>query len=290
MEYQLLDCGDLYKVERFGDYTIVRPEPQAIWSLQKPLIEWKHEADAYYERKTSEVSSNKEDSGTWHYNKSMPNHWTINIGQYGDKNIRVKLAYTSFKHLGIFPEQKDNWDFIYQYSREHHLEGNLLNLFAYTGVASLVAQAAGYQVTHVDAVKPVINWANENRQLSHLESNIAWVVEDAMKYIQRELSRGKSYRAIILDPPAYGRGPNGEKWILEREIYEMLSLCQKLLLPSNSLLILNLYAQNMTPMLLENLLKEVGIWTEYSQIFEQYIPYREDRKLPLGLCARIIRK
>ncbi len=288
MDYELLDCGDFYKIERFGKYVIARPEPQALWSLHQPIESWKKDVDAYYDRKKSDVVSNKEESGNWIYNSKLPNNWIIDIGTYANKEIKAKLAFTAFKHVGIFPEQKDNWNFIEKYVSETKINGPLLNLFAYTGIASLVAAAAGLKVVHVDAVKQVINWSNENRDLSKIEPTISWIVEDAMKYLNRELTREKQYSAIILDPPAYGRGPNGEKWVLEKELFELLSLCKRLLAPSNSFLIINLYSLNITPMLLENILREANLWTEESYTLEQFIPYGKDKKLPLGICARCI--
>lgn len=288
MEYELLDCGDFYKIEKFGQYILARPEPQALWSMHTPLEKWKEKVDAFYERKKEDVKSNKEDSGNWILNSKIPNNWEISLGKFGDTTIQVKLAMTTFKHVGLFPEQLDNWNFIYQHTSKERLSGNFLNLFAYTGVASLVGSASGYKVTHVDAVKQVVNWANENRELSHMPPTISWIVEDAIKYLKREISREKKYSVILLDPPAYGRGPNGEKWILEKELFQLLNLCKQLLNLEKSFLIINLYSLNITPMLLESILKEANLWTNASQCMEQFIPYSQDKKLPLGVCARVI--
>jgi len=288
MDYELLDCGDFYKIERFGKYTLARPEPQALWSMRNPLQNWRQSVDAFYERKKTDIVSNKEDSGNWILNSEVPANWQMGVGEFGDKKIKIKLALTAFKHVGIFPEQWDNWQFIYQHSKEQELQGTMLNLFAYTGVASLVGNVAGLKVTHVDAVKQVVNWANENREHSQIEPTISWVVEDAIKYLKREISRGKQYTAILLDPPAYGRGPNGEKWILEKELFDLLNLCKQLLIEKNSFLIINLYSLNITPLLLESILKEADLWTENSLCMEQFIPYGDNKKLPLGVCARVI--
>lgn len=293
MDYELIDCGDLYKVERFGKYIITRPEPQAMWALKKTLDTWKVESDAFFERKKGDILSNREDSGNWVTKDLMPNSWIMDCGTFDTKNIQVKLALTSFKHVGIFPEQQDNWNFLNDFIHKAKLEEpegeiQVLNLFAYTGMASLVSAASGAKVVHVDSVKQVVNWSNENRLLSGIEPKIAWVIEDAIKYIKREITRGKKYNAIILDPPAYGRGPNGEKWILEKELFGLLSLCKKILKETNSVLIINLYSLNITPVLLENILKEAGIWSHESYCLEQYIPYLKNRKLPLGVCARCI--
>lgn len=289
MDYQLLDCGDFYKIERFGKYILARPEPQALWPLTKSLDAWKQEVDAYYDRKRSDVISNKEESGVWTYKQKLDDNWVLRVGRYADTDINCKLAFTAFKHVGIFPEQKGNWEFIANEVKTRKLSGNMLNLFAYTGISSLVGAASGLKVVHVDAVKQVINWSNENRQLSNLEPTIAWVVEDAMKFLKREVSRGKLYTAIILDPPTYGRGPNGEKWMLEKELFNLLNLAKKLLAQQNSFLIINLYSLNITPMLLQNILDEAGLWNQDSAITEQFLDYGDSKKLPLGVCARIIR-
>lgn len=291
MDYELIDCGDLYKVERFGKYIITRPEPQAMWALKKPLEQWRSESDAFFERKKGDIVSNRDDSGNWETKKNMPNSWIMDCGIYNQKNIQVKLALTSFKHVGIFPEQQDNWTYLHDFIQEKSLvetDLNVLNLFAYTGMSSLVSASSGAKVVHVDSVKQVVNWSNENRLLSGIDPKIAWVIEDAIKYIKREIVRGKKYNIIILDPPAYGRGPNGEKWILEKELFSLLSLCKKILKETNATLIINLYSLNITPLLLENILKEASIWTEKSYCIEQYIPYQRNRKLPLGVCARCI--
>jgi 23S rRNA (cytosine1962-C5)-methyltransferase len=288
MDYELIDCGDGYKVERFGKYVLARPEPQALWHLSKPLEYWVEQADAFFERKKGEIISNKEDSGSWTKKDAMPNSWTMSCGKFGKTELKAKLALTSFKHVGIFPEQFPNWQFIYENVSKNDYAFPMLNLFAYTGMASLAGAAAGSQVVHVDSVKQVINWSNENRMLSNIAPSISWIVEDALKYIKREINRNKKYSAIILDPPAYGRGANGEKWILEKELFDLLLLCKKLLDDKNSFLIINLYSMNISPVLLENILREAGLWSDKSYVFEQTIPYQKDRKLPFGICGRVI--
>jgi 23S rRNA (cytosine1962-C5)-methyltransferase len=288
MDYELIDCGDGYKVERFGKYVLARPEPQALWHLSKPLEYWAQHADAFFERKKGEIISNKEDSGSWTKKDAMPNSWTMSCGQFGKTDLKAKLSLTSFKHVGIFPEQFPNWQFIFENISQNDYAFPMLNLFAYTGMASLAGAAAGSQVVHVDSVKQVINWSNENRMLSNIAPSISWIVEDALKYIKREINRNKKYSAIILDPPAYGRGANGEKWILEKELFDLLLLCKKLLDDKNSFLIINLYSMNISPVLLENILREAGLWSDKSYVFEQTIPYQKDRKLPFGICGRVI--
>jgi 23S rRNA (cytosine1962-C5)-methyltransferase len=289
MDYQLIDCGNGYKIEQFSKYIIARPEPQAFWELKQPLSYWYENADAFFERKKSDVISNKEDSGSWIKKEAMPSSFSMHIGKFGSHKIEAKLSLTSFKHLGIFPEQFSNWEFLYEVISKADLDYPMLNLFAYTGMASVVSAAAGIQVVHVDSVKQVVNWCNENRILSGVEPKIAWVIEDAMKYLRREVNREKKYSVIVLDPPAYGRGANGEKWVLEKEIFELLRLCKLLLAPKKSVLVINLYSMNISPVLLQNILVEANLWNANSVVFEQYIPYNNNKnKLPLGICGRII--
>jgi 23S rRNA (cytosine1962-C5)-methyltransferase len=289
MDYQLIDCGNGYKIEQFSKYIIARPEPQAFWELKQPLSYWYENVDAFFERKKSDVISNKEDSGSWIKKDSMPSSFSLSIGKFGSHQIEAKLSLTSFKHLGIFPEQFSNWEFLHQVISKADLDYPMLNLFAYTGIASVVSAAAGIQVVHVDSVKQVVNWCNENRILSGVEPKIAWVIEDAMKYLRREVNREKKYSVIVLDPPAYGRGANGEKWVLEKEIFELLRLCKLLLAPKKSVLVINLYSMNISPVLLQNILVEADLWNANSVVFEQYIPYNNNKnKLPLGICGRII--
>lgn len=250
-DYELIDTGDFEKLERFGQYVTRRPEPQAIWRRSLPEGEWRRMADAAFLR---DVRS--DERGEWRLRPGMPPRWTVAY-EYKDMALRMRLGLTSFKHVGIFPEQAANWNFIYDNCRALASGGTfpadisgaaaagsllpahdvavpsgagsgrdgysatgpgrcvtprVLNLFAYTGGASLAACAAGADTTHVDSVKQVVTWARENMELSGLDG-IRWIVEDALKFVQREVRRGNRYHGIILDPPAYGRGANGEKWI-----------------------------------------------------------------------------
>ena len=215
-DYELIDSGAYEKLERFGRYVIARPEPQAIWNKSLSDAEWQQRADAYFKK-----DKKSEDRGEWICKPKMSQQWFVNY-RYGDMNIRMRLGLTSFKHVGVFPEQAENWNFISDQVKRIGTGAKVLNLFAYTGGATLAAKSAGADVTHVDSVKPVVSWARENMEASGLDG-VRWIVEDALKFVQREVRRGKKYNGIILDPPAYGRGANGEKWVLEENINELIS-------------------------------------------------------------------
>ena len=232
-DYELIDSGDYEKLERFGKYIIRRPEPQAVWRKSLPDKEWEDAADATFKKEKGKTSQDGNDKGVWVQKNGMPDQWFINY-QYKEMKLRFRLGLTSFKHVGVFPEQSENWDFIYDTVQSLNVsEPKVLNHFAYTGGASIAAKSAGADVTHVDSVKQVITWSRENMDASDLH-DIRWIVEDALKFCRREVKRGKKYNGIILDPPAYGRGPDGEKWILEENIAEIMSLCSQLLEDSNS--------------------------------------------------------
>jgi 23S rRNA (cytosine1962-C5)-methyltransferase len=279
-DYQLIDCGGFEKLERFGPYTLTRPEPQAIWDKSLPESEWEERSNAVFKK-----DKNSQEKGQWVSKADMPEKWVF---QYRTKtmHLRSKLALSSFKHVGVFPEQATNWDYISKKLKQIPEEKpNVLNLFAYTGIASLAAKAAGADVTHVDSVKQVISWSRENMQLSGLD-NIRWVVEDAMKFVQREVRRGNQYNGIILDPPAYGRGPEGEKWLLEESLNELLRLSALLLKKENFFFIINLYSLGFSALIVENLIK-AHFGTEIKHEFgELFIPDSFGKKLPLGVFSR----
>jgi len=215
----------------------------------------------------------------------MPDRW---VTQYrsGSLHLRTKLALSSFKHVGIFPEQATNWDYIAKKVKQiPEDKPNVLNLFAYTGIASLAARASGAEVTHVDSVKQVISWSRENMELSGLD-NIRWVVEDALKFVNREVRRGNQYNGIILDPPAYGRGPDGEKWLLEENLNEILRLCALLLKKENFFFIINLYSLGFSALILENLIKAHFGDQVNHEFGELFIPDSFGKKLPLGVFSR----
>jgi 23S rRNA (cytosine1962-C5)-methyltransferase len=278
-DYELLDCGDFEKLERFGEVILIRPEPQAVWSKALPEADWTKLHHIRFKGKSAT-------SGEWvKKNAKSPDRWNI---AYKNEDIAIKfrLGLTSFKHVGIFPEQAVNWDFIaQQVKRFKNPEPKILNLFAYTGGASLAAKAAGADTTHVDSIKQVVTWANENQELSGL-ANIRWVVEDALKFVKRELKRGKTYNGIILDPPAYGHGPNGEKWKLEDHIQEMMHDVMQLLDPEEHFLILNAYSMGFSSVIIENLLKSSMPSIQNLHCGELYLQASSGCKLPLGVFGR----
>lgn len=240
-DYEVLDCGDSEKVERFGDYILRRPDPQAIWH---PENFKKYKVNAIYHRSSK-------GGGSWEF-IDLPKSWKI---QYDleDKSRNAKMVFNlkpfTFKHTGIFPEQATNWNFIYDFCKKQ-IETNdkdgkdfkVLNLFAYTGGATMAAALAGAKVTHVDASKGMLTWAKENAESSSIAGDkIRWIVDDCKKFVEREIRRGNVYDGIIMDPPSYGRGPNGEVWKLEDAIYDFVELTIKLLAKKNSFLVLNSY-------------------------------------------------
>lgn len=281
-DYELIDCGNFEKLERFGSYITIRPEPQAVWSKNLSEKEWEKQAHVKFISKSSSA-------GTWKKLKDMPDRWSIKY-QVPSTKANVELAFrlglTSFKHVGIFPEQAVNWDYIYSSVKSLNEEApKVLNLFAYTGGASLAAKAAGADVTHLDSIKQVVSWAKENMELSRLD-NIRWLVEDAMTYVKREVKRGKKYRGIILDPPAYGHGPNGENWKLEDEINEMMKLVAQLLDEKNHFIILNTYSLGFSSLILENIFDQYFDKKIMRECGEVFLNSSTGQKLPLGVFAR----
>lgn len=278
-DYELIDAGKGEKIERFGKYVLIRPEPQALWSPAMPESEWKKVADARFIQDGSA-------SGDWErYNKAMPDQWVIGYNR-GEMKLRFRLGLTKFKHVGIFPEQAVNWDFIYDRCKAT-TNPKVLNLFAYTGGASLAAKAAGADVIHCDAIKQVLNWATTNMELSKLDG-IRWLLEDAFKFVTREAKRGNQYDGIILDPPAWGHGPKGEKWKLEDQIDELMGQVAVILAPQQSFLVLNAYSLGYSSLILENLGRSHfgPAHLKNLQIGELCLPERSGRKLPAGVFMR----
>lgn len=312
-DYELIDTGDFEKLERFGRFVTRRPEPQAIWRRSLPEAEWRRLADASFRR-----DLRNDERGEWQLDPKMSDRWTIAYAYRGMK-LRMRLALTSFKHVGIFPEQAANWIFIYENvlrlcgaeaAAGHAAVGHVaaesavrnasvaetlptaaprvLNLFAYTGGATLAARAAGAEVTHVDSVRPVVTWARENMELSGLDG-VRWIVEDALKFVRREVRRGNRYAGIILDPPAYGRGANGEKWVLEENIGEMLDSCAQLLEPRGAFLVLNLYSMGLSSTLARTAVRQAFGAPEEEQWGELCFTDRAGKELPLGTYYRFRR-
>lgn len=282
-DYELIDCGDFEKLERFGKYITIRPEPQAVWSKKLTNQEWEKKAHVRFVPKSSSA-------GTWQKLKDMPDQWRVQYNFNAEESIVFRLGLTSFKHVGIFPEQAVNWEYIYEHVQRIRKvvdKPKVLNLFAYTGGSSLAAKAGGADITHLDSIKQVVSWARENMELSHLD-DIRWLVEDAMTYVKREVKRGKKYHGIILDPPAFGHGPNGENWKLEEMIGEMMKCVSELLEPENSFLVLNTYSLGFSSLIIQNLLAEhFGARSENADCGEIYLKATSGVLLPLGVVGRI---
>lgn len=286
-DYELIDTGNFEKLERFGRYVTRRPEPQAIWRPSLAEEEWRRLSDASFLR-----DARSDERGEWRLREGMPSRWTVEY-RYREMRLRMRLGLTSFKHVGIFPEQAANWDFIYDNCLALGGDGRteaprVLNLFAYTGGATLAARAAGAGVTHVDSVKQVVTWARENMEQSGLEG-VRWIVEDALKFVQREVRRGNCYDGIILDPPAYGRGANGEKWVLEEGIGEMLACCAQLLEPERAFLVLNLYSMGLSSTLARTAVRQAFGAPRTEQWGELCFTDRGGKELPLGTYYRFTR-
>lgn len=290
-DYQLIDTGGFEKLERFGQYILRRPEPQAIWSKSLTDEGWHNRCDAWFVRKNAAAGAapDTNESGQWHLKPNMPQQWWVQYA-YKTMHLHFRLGLTGFKHVGLFPEQTENWNFIFD--RLTHLQANTntpvtaLNLFAYTGGASLAAKAAGADVVHVDSVKQVIHWAKQNMEASGL-TNIRWVVEDALKFAEKEVKRQKQYHALILDPPAYGRGPNGEKWLLDKHLNQLLHYCSRLLLPGG-IFVINLYSLGQSALMLSNLQQQHFPAAQTTQCGELYLPDEFGKKLPLGIFLRLV--
>ena len=277
-DYELIDSGDGEKLERFGRYTLRRPEPQAVWGKFLPEAQWRDLADARFIPDGSHA-------GSWEQKNTIPAFWTITY-KHQDMQIKFRLSLTGFKHVGIFPEQAVNWDFIYDRSRQLN-RPKVLNLFAYTGGASLAARAGGADVTHCDSIKNIINWANQNMEASGLEG-IRWLVEDAFKFVKREARRGNRYQGIILDPPAYGHGPKGEKWKLEDMVNELTLEVGNILDPEKGFLVFNSYSLGFSALVLENLVHtHLPVSGKTVESGELFLPERSGRRLPAGVFARM---
>ena len=280
-DYELIDSGDFEKLERFGRIVTRRPEPQAIWHKSLSEGEWQRLADASFLR-----DEKSEERGEWRVKPQTPDRWTIAY-RYKEMQLKMRLAMTSFKHVGIFPEQAANWNFIYDncVALKVKRQPRVLNLFAYTGGATLAARAAGADVTHVDSVKQVVTWSRENMEQSGLDG-VRWIVEDALKFVRREVRRGNRYDGIILDPPAYGRGANGEKWVLQEHIGEMLACCAELLEERDAFLVLNLYSMGLSSTLARTAVRQTFGEPQMEQYGELTFTDRAGKELPLGTYYR----
>jgi 23S rRNA (cytosine1962-C5)-methyltransferase len=287
-EYELIDSGDFEKLERFGKYILIRPEPQAIWRKVLSDEEWKKSAHAKFVREQKEnYRFTDEVKGGWSKDPSMPESWQINY-QHESLNLTLRLALTGFGHVGIFPEQANNWNFIYESIKGWNAkQPRVLNLFAYTGAASVVARSAGAEVTHCDASRPGLNWANQNMQLNNLD-NIRWVYEDAFKFVKREVKRGNKYNGIIMDPPPYGRGPEGEKWTLQEQLDELINMSSQLLDDQQHFFILSMYAVGLSATVGLNVAKTYFDLAN-AEFGEFFLKSKQQRDLPMGTFLRFVR-
>jgi len=244
-DYALLDSGGGRKLERYGPHRVVRPEPQCLWSPRLPEADWSA-AEAVFD------PEGEEDAGRWRFSRPIDQTWPL-----AWRGVRFFGRFTAFRHLGFFPEQAANWTWLDEAVRGASPAPRILNLFGYTGVASLVCAAAGASVTHLDASKRAIGWARENAELAGLADRpIRWLCEDARRYVQREVRRGSHYDGIILDPPKYGRGPAGEVWRLYEDLPELIKLCAELLSDDARFLIANVYAERISGLALACLMRE----------------------------------
>ena len=279
-DYVLLDAGNGEKLEQWKGITLRRPDPQAIWpnDPEEPL--WNH-ADAVYHRSSK-------GGGQWEYRKKLPESWTVSY-----KNLIFKVSPTGFKHTGLFPEQAVNWDWMSDLIRAHSDENlRILNLFAYTGGATMACSAAGAaEVVHVDAAKGMVQWTKENRDLCNLQDHtIRFIVDDVMKFVEREKRRGHTYHGILMDPPSYGRGPNGEMWKFEKEISGLIQACLDVLDPHALFFLINSYTAGFSSIVLEDLMKTM-ILPEHPDgavtAGEVAIPMKNrDLNLPCGIYGR----
>ncbi len=277
-DYEVLDCSGGEKLERWGDYILVRPDPQVIWNTPHTNPAWKHK-NGHYHR-------SKKGGGEWEF-FDLPKQWQIHY-----RELTFNLKPFSFKHTGLFPEQAANWDWFSRKICTAKKEGRqvkILNLFAYTGGATLAAAAAGAAVTHVDASKGMVNWAKENAASSGLkDAPIRWLVDDCVKFVEREIRRGNKYDGIIMDPPSYGRGPKGEIWKIEEKIHGFLSLCTQILADEPLFFLVNSYTTGLAPSVLTYMMAtELKKWNGYVESQEIGLPVTESGLvLPCGAAGR----
>ena len=243
-DYELIDAGNGEKLENWNGVILRRPDPQAIWPVEDIDEIWKN-PDGFYHR-------SHKGGGSWDFKRKLKDFWCVNY-----KDLTFKVSPTNFKHTGLFPEQAANWDFAIEKIKKANRPIKVLNLFAYTGGATMACSYAGAtEVVHVDAAKGMVEWAKENMKLSKLENNkIRFIVDDCIKFVEREIRRGNKYDVIIMDPPSYGRGPNGEKWKFEENIYNLINLCIKVLSDKPLFFLINSYTTGISSSVLENILK-----------------------------------
>lgn len=246
-DYELLDCSDGERLERWGDIILIRPDPQVIWKTKKKHPLWK-KANARYSRSNT-------GGGKWETFTHLPDEWNVN---YKDLTFHIKTM--GFKHTGLFPEQAVNWDYMTDIIKNAARSVKVLNLFAYTGGATIACLKAGATVTHVDASKGMVQWARENASLSNVSDRpVRWLVDDCIKFVQREIRRGNKYDIIIMDPPSYGRGPGGEIWKLEDEVYNFVSLCSEIVSDDALGMFINSYTTGLAPSVMQYILGSIMV-------------------------------
>lgn len=272
--YALLDSGEGEKLERYGEFVLSRPDPQALWRKKLPEKDWR-KADAVFLRDGK--------STEWKIKSGLPERWEVEVG-----GLKFWVKPTSFKHTGLFPEQSSNWFWLSGIIQASKKQPEVLNLFGYTGGATLACAKAGAKVCHVDASKPAIAWARENAELNNLQDKpIRWIIDDVVKFVKREIKRGHKYDGIIMDPPAFGRGPVGEVWKIEKDFLELLDLCKQLLSDKPIFCLLNGYSSGYSAIAYENALKDA--MGDKGEIEKGALTIREnktDRLLPCGIFAR----
>ena len=277
-DFEVLDTGAGEKLERWGDYLLARPDPQVIWPRAQEKL-WSR-AQAHYTR-------SERGGGAWDFKERLPERWEVS---YGD--LRFYVRPTGFKHTGLFPEQAANWDAMAALLKKRP-GARVLNLFAYTGGASLACAAAGAHVTHVDAAKGMVLWAKENRALSGLpEGNFRFIVEDALAFVRREIRRGSRYDGIVMDPPSYGRGPTGEVWKLENELYGLVDTCAQVLSDAPIFFFINSYTTGFQPAVLQNILEKT-VFVRFGGAIDSQelcLPVRSGGVLPCGATGRWMNK
>jgi 23S rRNA (cytosine1962-C5)-methyltransferase len=277
VEYQLLDSGDGSKLERYGDYVLIRPEAEAVWSPNQPQGAWRKRAHAEF------TPTQEKNGGHWQRLKSLPETWSVRY-----KGLTFSMECKGSRHVGLFPEQAEYWDWIMDQVRSEKKPIKVLNLFGYTGAASLAAAHAGAKVTHVDASKHAVTWARKNADLSGLQdAPVRWIVDDALKFVQREKRRESYYEGIILDPPKFGRGPKGEVWEFYKLLSQLLQACADILSPQAKFFALTAYSVKASPITLQQAVAELmpaGGNVEAGEITLQEAD--SDRLLPTAIFAR----
>ncbi len=276
-DYELLDSGEEAKLERFGDIVVSRPDPQALWHKNLSTEQWRDVHASF---------SNSAKNGAWKAFKSMPSQWEISLGE----GIVAVGRLSSFKHVGMFPEHRANWHWMSEVIKEADRPLKVLNLFGYTGIASLVAAQAGAHVCHVDGSKVAVNWARENAKLSALEDKpVRWIIDDVTSFVKREIKRGNKYDGIIMDPPSFGHGPDNEVWKIENDFLPLIDLCSQILSEKPAFVILNGYAAGYSSLVyLYNLKRMLGDREGIFEHGELTIKESSDRGflLPCGIVAR----